>query len=271
MGLDGILTTLQQKYNSAAGPWKWAIAVLIALMVVGGIGYYIYKWMIVTIDQDGQATRKTFGRISIKFHSKAHKQLYKDLRKTHWASNPLFLEAVGTVRTYGPGRHWKMFGAHSFNITRFTPRNFEYELLVPRGKRMSAFRIKVLVVLAMENIVRLQLTNSAIDELLGAQAGNGLVKVQGIKKIWREFEAGRNDLIGDLLREFVTEDLEKAGARLDSVYFVIKTEATEYLMPRVIEEKEFLGEEVSEKLVSLVDWFIDNGPPTPKQPLPQAA
>ncbi len=253
MGVDKLVEMLQVKFNESAGPWKWSIAVIICCVILCFVGYYVYKWMIFTVEQEDLATRRTFGKIAMTFKSRAHKELYRELRKTHWASDPAFLEAVGDVKLYEPGRHWRLFGMHSFKPTNSQPQNYECEQYVIQGK-YEAFWIKITVSVGMMNIVRWQLANSNMDQVVAAIIEDGFAKVQE-NCSHKMFVKAESDVVFNALNDFISDELAEKGVYLTKVYLTARRQVTEAMLPQVIHRKSFV-EDLNE-IVPLFKKVVD--------------
>jgi hypothetical protein len=257
-GVKGIFDTLETKYNSASGPWKWGIGGLILLVALAMIGYYIYKWMIFTVNQDERVLRKTFGVISMEFENRAMKEMAKTYLKSKdiIGSDPAVLESFGKARVGGPGPKWRFFGLHSFIVINVRPRNFQFPLYVQRdpGNRYNAFTANVTVVVRLRNIFRWFMANYEPEQIMGQILGDGFRQVVGDLNFGpRMFEvsADRHALMR-VLADKTHDECVKMGVEIDNLFMDLPEERTDTMMPEVIKEKDFFNG-LLEQLRVLVD------------------
>lgn len=243
--VKGLFDALDNKYNSASGPWKWAIGILILLVALALIGYYVYKWLIFTVEQDEQALRKTFGVLSMRFDTPELKEAAKPYRKANnlVGSDPETLQAFGRAWVGGPGRHWRFFGAHGFIVIKVRPRNFHFPLYIQRdpGNRYNAFIAHVTVVVAIRDILRWHMANNAVEELLGQILEDGFRQVAGDRNYGPkmfDISADRHKLMR-VLADKTHSECARLGVEVDNLFMGMPEERTETMMPEVIKDKDF--------------------------------
>lgn len=244
--VKGLFDALGNKYNSASGPWKWAIGILIFLAAIATIGYYVYKWLIMTVNQDERVLRRSFGILAMEFDTPEMKEAAKPYRKMKdvIGSDPSVLQAFGRAWIGGPGRHWRFFGVHNFIVINVRPRNFKFSLYIQRdpGNRYNAFTANVTVVVGLEDLLRWFMANYEPEQLMGQILGDGFRQVVGDRLKYGpemfEVSADRHKLM-EALAEKTHLECVKMGVRIDNLFMDMPEERTETMMPEVVKDKDF--------------------------------